>query len=78
MSHTKLEPTTIPFDCPLVSRPIHIFREYKILCDNNGNERARSISGTTCSDMDNCPIATRSAMATSYDWTKCAFIHSQK
>jgi hypothetical protein len=78
MSPTKIESTTIPFDCPLVNRSIRIFREYKILRDNAGQERARAISGTTCSDIDKCPVATHSASGTSYDWAKCAFIHSQK
>jgi hypothetical protein len=75
MTQTQHEYKTLSFNCSAVARVIKIDREYKIRVTRSGEELGRIISKTDCSDKDNCLIATRHGMGTSYDWSKCVFLH---
>ena len=77
MSRSKKESTVLQFPCSLVDRQVQIFRDYTILLGGSGEEVARAIAKTSCSDMDRCSVATHHGMSTTYDWSKCAFVKTQ-
>lgn len=77
MARPSRESTTLQFQCPLVSRNVQIDLEHRILSDRSGRVVSRVIAKTSCSDMNNCPVATHHAMSSSYDWSKCAFVKKE-
>jgi hypothetical protein len=78
MSRTRTRYTTTTFACSLVGRTVHIHRTYTILVGQMGEELARAVVKTDCSEMDTCGIATHHDTVTSFDWSKCAFVKSQE
>lgn len=77
MARTKIESTTLQFQCSLINRQVRIFRDYTIIFGSSGEEAARAIAKTECENMDDCPIATHNGMTTSYDWPRCMFVKAQ-
>ena len=78
MSRSRTDSKIPPFKCDLVGHQVRIYRDYRVLLGGSGEEVARAVARTTCSDMNNCPIATHHAGGTSYDWTKCAFVKAEQ
>ena len=74
MSRSKTESTQIFFACSLAGKDVSIYRDYKVLIGSSGEEVARAISRTDCSNKDNCAVATHLANSTQYDWAKCIFV----
>lgn len=78
MSNTKREYEVHQFDCSLVGRRVRIDRDYLVHVSRDDEERTRVLVGTDCSDKNDCPVAKKNGMSTSYDWDKCVYMQAIK
>lgn len=78
MSRTRRENTTTPFSCTAEGKTVRIHQTWTVLLDSYGAEAARAPQKTSCDNQDNCLVATHRNNSTTYDWSKCPFVQSNK
>jgi hypothetical protein len=74
MPSDKIEVSTTPYRCSLVSQEVSIEDERLVRTSRSG-EQISIPRGMRCSHMNECPVATHSpnGNSTSYEWSKCEF-----
>lgn len=70
-----IESTTIDFNCSLAAGTVQITRDYELRVSRTGKRMGRGLARTDCSHKDSCGIASQDATGTTYDWSRCVFLH---